>query len=54
VKENSGGKTRVVKVCETEEERVEVLREFFGILLNEEEIGGVKGRNVELKGKLPN
>jgi arylamine N-acetyltransferase len=54
VKENLGGKTRVVKICETEEERVEVLREFFGILLNEEEIGGVKGRNVELKGKLPN
>nr|CBL43285.1 TPA: arylamine N-acetyltransferase 1 [Botrytis cinerea] len=50
VKQNMGGKTQLVKVCESESERVEVLREFFGITLTEEEIGGVRGRNVELGG----
>lgn len=50
VKQNMGGKTQLVKVCGSESERVEVLREFFGITLTEEEIGGVRGRNVELGG----
>ncbi|KAK2624656.1 hypothetical protein QTJ16_005849 [Diplocarpon rosae] len=48
VKRNDGGKTRVVKVCTTEKERVDALREYFGITLTEEEKLGVRGRNVEL------
>ncbi|KAL2064693.1 hypothetical protein VTL71DRAFT_3831 [Oculimacula yallundae] len=48
VKRNDGGKTSVVKVCENEDERVEALREYFGIELTEEERLGVRGRNVEL------
>ena len=31
VKRNDGGKTKVVRVCRSEEERVEVLREEFGM-----------------------
>jgi arylamine N-acetyltransferase len=51
VKRNDGGKTRVVMVCKTEEERVRALKEHFEIVLTEEEIAGVKGRNVELLGE---
>lgn len=50
VKENMGGKTRLAKVCEGESERVRVLREVFGIRLMDEEISGIRGRNVELRG----
>jgi arylamine N-acetyltransferase len=48
VKRNDGGKTRVVMVCKNEEERVKALKEHFAMELTEEEIQGVKGRNVEL------
>ncbi|EDN92849.1 hypothetical protein SS1G_08714 [Sclerotinia sclerotiorum 1980 UF-70] len=51
LKENLGGKTRVVRVCENEEERVRVLREVFGIVLLDEEIAGIRGRCVELRGE---
>ncbi|KAF7865991.1 hypothetical protein EAF04_006154 [Stromatinia cepivora] len=51
VKENLGGKTRIVGVCEAEGERVRVLREVFGIRLLDEEIAAVKGRCVELRGE---
>jgi hypothetical protein len=48
VKRNDGGKTRVVMKCKSEEERVRALDEHFGIKLTEEEVKGVRGRNVEL------
>lgn len=51
VKENMGGKTKLVKICESESERVEILKEFFGITLTNEEIGGVKGQIAELRGE---
>ncbi|KAE8446808.1 hypothetical protein EG329_011585 [Mollisiaceae sp. DMI_Dod_QoI] len=51
MKKNDGGKTKLVMVCKTEEERVRVFREYFDIELKEEEIQGVKGRIVELKGE---
>ncbi|TVY30810.1 Arylamine N-acetyltransferase,liver isozyme [Lachnellula hyalina] len=50
VKRNDGGKTRVLKVCESEDERVAAFEELFGITLTEEEMLGVEGRNVELGG----
>ncbi|KAK4463373.1 PaNAT1 arylamine N-acetyltransferase encoded by the PaNAT1 protein [Cladorrhinum samala] len=50
VKQNLTGKTNLVKVCRTEEERVEILRELFGIQLTEEEAGAIKGCRCELKG----
>lgn len=50
VKRNDGGKTKLVRVCENEEERIEVLSEEFGIELTEEEREGIRGRNVELLG----
>ena len=48
VKRNDGGKTRVVIVCKSEEERVQALKDHFSMELTEEEIQGVRGRNVEL------
>ena len=51
VKRNAGGRTEVVKVCQTEDERVEALREWFGIVLTEEQKKGIRGWKTELKGK---
>lgn len=48
VKENLGGKTRVLATCETEVQRVAALREYFGISLTDEEIGGIRGFRSEL------
>jgi arylamine N-acetyltransferase len=48
VKRNMGGRTEVVKVCKTEQERVRAVEEFFAITLTEKEKEGIKGRNVEL------
>lgn len=50
VKRNDGGKTRLVLTCTTEEERLKALEEHFEIRLTDEEINGIKGRNVELLG----
>lgn len=50
VKRNLGGKTDLVKVFGNESERVPGLKEFFGIVLTQVEIEGVKGRSVELLG----
>lgn len=50
LKENMGGKTRVLKECRTEKERVEVLREYFGVHLTDEQREGIKGFETELKG----
>jgi arylamine N-acetyltransferase len=49
VKRNSGGRTEVVKVCRSEAERVDVLRELFGIILTEEETASIRGWNTEIK-----
>lgn len=48
VKRNLGGKTEVVRVCESEEERVGALGEYFGITLTEDEKEGIRGRELEL------
>lgn len=50
LKRNMGGKTEVIKECRTEEERIEVLREYFGIYLTDDEKQGIKGFETELKG----
>ena len=51
VKRNVTGKTEVFKVCETEEERIKVLRDLFAIHLTDEEVVSIKGRVAELVGK---
>jgi hypothetical protein len=48
MKRNNRGKTRLVITYKNEEERVKALKEHFDIILTEEEINGIKGRNVEL------
>ncbi|KAH8893533.1 arylamine N-acetyltransferase 2 [Thozetella sp. PMI_491] len=48
VKRNVTGKTEIVKVCKTEAERREALREWFGIELTPVEAEGIKGRVVDL------
>ncbi|KAK0720914.1 arylamine N-acetyltransferase 2 [Lasiosphaeris hirsuta] len=50
VKRNVTGKTELVKTCVTEPERVEALKEYFGIELTPEEIESIRGRVPELKG----
>lgn len=46
---NTGGKTSVVKVCKTEEERVEGLKECFQIDLTDEEKNGILRWRTEIK-----
>lgn len=48
VKRNLGGKTDIVKICRTEEERLQALREYFGITLSEDEQQGIKGFETAL------
>ena len=43
VKRNMGGKTQLVKTCATEDERIEVLKDVFGLVLSEEEREGMRG-----------
>lgn len=50
LKRNMGGKTEVVKICRTEEERVQVLEEHFGIYLTDKERQGIQGFETQLKG----
>jgi hypothetical protein len=49
VKENLGGKTKIVQVCGTEEERVEALGKWFGIGVTEEQRKGIVGWCTELR-----
>ena len=49
VKENLGGKTRVVQECSTERERVEAMRTWFGIDLTNEESESIREWVTELK-----
>ena len=48
VKRNDGGRTGLVRRCETEDDRLDALKEHFGITLTEEEREGIRGRVVEL------
>jgi len=48
VKRNLGGKTELVKSCKTENERVAALKEYFDIVLTQEEIEGIRGRVTDL------
>jgi arylamine N-acetyltransferase len=43
LKRNMGGRTQLVKMCATEQERVDVLRDIFGLVLTEEERIGITG-----------
>ncbi|KAK7702731.1 hypothetical protein SLS57_011230 [Botryosphaeria dothidea] len=48
VKENLGGKTRVIQSCASESERMKALKQWFGMSFTEEEQAGIKGRVSEL------
>ena len=50
VKENLGGKTKVVQECTVEEERIGALEKWFGMRFTEEERLGIVGYVTELKG----
>ena len=50
VKMNTSGKTKVERVFDTEEERVDGLNKYFGITLTQEEKEGIKGMHAELGG----
>jgi arylamine N-acetyltransferase len=49
VKRNTAGKTEVVRVCKTEEERIKALKDYFNIDLTVEERNGITGEVTELK-----
>lgn len=49
VKENLSGKTVTVMECKTEEARVEAVKEWFGILLTDDERMAVRGYVTELR-----
>jgi arylamine N-acetyltransferase len=48
VKENSGGKTRLVQTLETEVDRMEALEKWFALILTKEEQESIKGSSLEL------
>lgn len=49
VKLNTDGKTKLVKSCATEKERLEALKEYFGMKFTDEEKEGIRGMVTELK-----
>lgn len=49
VKRRILGKTEVLRVCKSEEERVDALKKWFGLELTEEERRGINGRATEIK-----
>jgi len=51
VKRNDGGRTSVVRICQSEDERLQALREDFAIQLVQKEVDGIKGYRTELKGQ---
>lgn len=50
VKENLGGRTQLVKECKNDKERVDALREWFGLELTKEEEEAILGFQTEIKG----
>ena len=48
VKRNLGGKTEIVQVCKNEDERVQALKQWFGITVTDDERQGIKGLVTEL------
>jgi hypothetical protein len=50
VKENLGGKTKVVEDCKTEQERLDALEKWFGMTFTEEEKHGICDWGTELTG----
>jgi arylamine N-acetyltransferase len=50
VKKRIKGKSEVLAVCQSEEERVKALDEFLGVKLSLAEIQGIKGLQTELLG----
>ncbi|KAH8727488.1 arylamine N-acetyltransferase 2 [Phaeosphaeriaceae sp. PMI808] len=50
VKENLGGKTKIVEDCKTEEQRLDALEKWFGLRLTADEQAGIRGWVTELKG----
>ncbi|KAJ5375053.1 Arylamine N-acetyltransferase [Penicillium concentricum] len=49
VKERLGGKTEILQVLETEEDRVKALAKYFDMHLREDEIQGIRGMTSALK-----
>jgi arylamine N-acetyltransferase len=49
VKENLGGKTKIVEECSTETDRVRVLKDWFGITLTQDEVQAITDTPTEIK-----
>ena len=50
VKRRQEGRTDHMRMCEKEEDRVTVLKQWFGVVLREDEKAGIRGLITELKG----
>ncbi|KAI1862935.1 hypothetical protein JX265_008981 [Neoarthrinium moseri] len=50
-KENLGGKTQIIEVCNTEAERTAAIAKHFGILLTEDESNAIRGWRTEIIAK---
>lgn len=48
IKENLGGKTKVVQECKNEEERIASLRKWFGVELTKQESLAIRGHTTDL------
>ncbi|KAJ5698097.1 arylamine N-acetyltransferase 1 [Penicillium macrosclerotiorum] len=48
VKRNLGGKSEVIQICYTEDERVEALEKYFGLHILVEEKAAIKGKSSSL------
>ena len=48
IKRRERGKSELVQICNTEKERVQALKRWFGIELREDEIKGIKGLVTQL------
>ncbi|KAF1849036.1 arylamine N-acetyltransferase 2 [Cucurbitaria berberidis CBS 394.84] len=51
VKENLGGRTRVVEDCKTEQQRLVAMQKWFGMTFTEEEQSGIRDWGTELRGE---
>lgn len=49
IKENLGGRSKIVQDCKTEAERLSALKEWFGITFTKEEAEGIRGWITELR-----
>lgn len=54
VKANHGGRTEILEVLHSEQQRVEALKKYCGVTLTEGEVAAMKGYSTEIRTKITN